>query len=157
MGRQSYTKLPIPLESAFKDVESIGDYLLQLVDDLNDRFEVLYSDATGQSQSISQTALTFDSGELASTPLLGAGVVFQLSAPTAATIPGFAGGYGSRVVVIQNTSHLSYTIPHECTTALENHRVTTRTGASLTITAGSGLVLIYDDVTSRWLPVCTQL
>lgn len=157
MGKQSYTKLLVPTKIELIDNDAVVDYLAQLVDDINDRFEALYAGATGQSESISQTALHFDSGELATTPMLGAGVVFQLSAPTAATIPGFAGGYGGRVVVIQNRSHLSYTIPNECTTALEAHRVTTRTGADLTITTGSGLVLVYDDVTSRWIPVCTQL
>lgn len=128
-----------------------------LITEVNERFARIDREATGRGHSISQTALVFDTGNLAKSPALGTGVLFQLSAPKAATIPGFAGGYGGRIVVIQNTSPASYTIAHEGTTALPQERVTTRTGNALTLTAGGGLVLIYDDTTSRWIPVIGQL
>lgn len=131
--------------------------LSDLVEDINDRFEALHNTATGRSESITQTALTTHTTGLATTPQLGVGVLFQLSAASALTIPGFAGGYGGRVVVIQNTSAYTYTLAHESGTAQAEHRITSRTGASLTVAADAGIVLVYDDQTKRWIPVCNQL
>lgn len=157
MAQRDYSPILLSSLHTIADFDQLHDFLSDLLDDINTRFEEVYNDATGRSQSISQTALTALAVGLADTPKLGAGVLFQLSATAALTIPGFAGGYGGRVVVIQNTSAYSYTIAHESGTAEAAHRVTTRTGASLTVAADAGLVLVYDDVTSRWIPVCTQL
>lgn len=140
-----------------ESVEDLKDVLFDLIDDINSNFDEAASTATGRGTTISQSALSFVNGELAVPPVLTTGVLFQLSAAQAATIPGFGGGYGGRVVVIHNTSAYTYTIAHESGTALPTERVTTRTGASLTIAANNGLVLIYDDTTSRWIPVCNQV
>lgn len=155
MSRRQYD--PIRFDDLRATEDDPIDLLNDLIIEINERFEVVYADATGRGASVSQTALTFTSTNLAAVPQLGAGVLFQLSAIKNATIPGFAGGYGGRVVVIQNTSIFSYTIAHESTTALPEERVTTRTGSSLTIAADGGLVLCYDDVISRWIPVCAQV
>lgn len=157
MRSREYTPILLSSVRHIDDFEQTREVLADLIDDINTRFSELYGDATGRSQSISQTALVSVATGLAATPLLGVGVLFQLSATAAMTIPGFSGGYGGRVVVIQNTSSHTYTIAHESGTALPEHRVTSRTGASLTVAAGAGLVLVYDDTTSRWIPVCTQL
>lgn len=133
------------------------EMMKELITEINERFEILADDATGRGASTSQSALTFVSGELAQVPVLGSGVLFQFSSQKNATIPGFAGGYDGRVVVIQNTGTFTYTIAHESQSALPAERVTARTGASPTLAANGGLVLIYNGVTSRWLPIGAQL
>lgn len=139
-------------------VEPDARTLIQdLVTELNERFNQVDRNQAGRGHSISQTALVFETGSLARVPQLGDGVLFRFSAPKAATIPGFAGGYAGRIVVIQNTSTASYTIAHESQTALPEERVTARTAASLTVAAGGGLVLVYDSTTQRWIPVIGQL
>lgn len=140
-----------------ESIDDVREALRNLIADLNDRFDQLSSDAVGISASISQTALTYTSGILANTPALGNSVLFQFSATQASIIPGFSGGYGGRLVVIQNTSSYAYTIAHESSSALAAHRITTRTKADLSVTSGAGIVLLYDQATQRWLPVCTQL
>lgn len=140
-----------------EDIEDIKDILADLIDDINAQLEEVSNPATGRGGGTANITLSFSSGELAVVPALTRGVLFRISAVQAATIPGFAGGYGGRVVVIQNVSAASYTIAHESTTALDVERVTTRTGSALTLASGAGVVLTYDDATSRWIPVCTQL
>lgn len=140
-----------------ESIDDVREALRNLIVDLNDRFDQLSSNAVGISASISQTALTYTSGILANTPALGNSVLFQFSATQASIIPGFSGGYGGRLVVIQNTSSYTYTIAHESSSALDAHRITTRTKADLSVASGAGIVLLYDQATQRWLPVCTQL
>ena len=140
-----------------EDVEDIKDILANLIDDINAQLEEVSNPATGRGGGTADLTLSFSSGELAIVPALTRGVLFRISSVKAATIPGFAGGYGGRVVVLQNVSAASYTIAHESTTALDVERVTTRTGSALTLASGAGVVLVYDDATSRWIPVCTQL
>jgi len=140
-----------------ESLDDVREAIRNLIADLNDRFDQLSSDAVGISASISQTALTYTSGALTNTPILGNSVLFQFSATQASIIPGFSGGYGGRLVVIQNTSSYTYTIAHESSSALDAHRITTRTKADLSVASGAGIVLLYDQATQRWLPVCTQL
>lgn len=131
--------------------------ITNLITEINERFETLYSGKTGRAVDRTQAALTFQSGNLTTIVNLGSGVWFDSTAPKAASIPGFTGGYGGRVVVFHNGSDFTYTIIHECTTILDQHRVKSRTGASISLAAGNALVLIYDDVQERWIPIGTQL
>jgi len=140
-----------------ESLDDIREALRNLITDLNDRFSQLSSDAVGISGSISQTSLTYTSGALTNTPTLGNSVLFQFSATQNSVIPGFNGGYGGRLVIIQNTSAYTYTIAHESGSALSTHRITTRTKADVSVVSGAGIVLLYDQATQRWLPVCTQL
>lgn len=157
MANTLYQSIFLPQIENIKTIDDVRDVLLDLLDDINARFESIYSDTTGQGDSISNTALTYSTGSLAATPALGTGVLFKLSATKNSTIPGFSGGYGGRVVVVQNSSAYTYTIPSECGSALPAHRLISRTGADVTMGSGSGLVLLYDNVQNRWTPVCAQL
>lgn len=157
MAAGIYQSIFLPRIESIESIEDVRDVLLDFLDDVNARFEQVFGDVTGQGESISNTALTYHTGNLATTPALGTGVLFKLSATKNSTIPGFSGGYGGRIVVVQNTSAYTYTIPSECSSALPEHRLISRTGADLTMGSGSGLVLLYDNLQSRWTPVCSQL
>lgn len=134
-------------------VELIKD----LINEINERFETLSAGKTGRPIDATQPALTFVSTNLTAVVNLGSGVWFDSTAPKAASIPGFTGGYGGRVVVFHNGSDFTYTIIHECTSVLEQYRVKSRTATSITVTTGNALVMVYDDAQQRWIPVSTQV
>lgn len=145
-GPDSRVQAPDPVE-----------LIKSLINEINDRFELVYTGKTGRPLDRTQTALTFQSGALTTVVDLGGGVWFDSTAPKAASIPGFTGGYDGRLVVFSNGSAFTYTILHECTSVLAQFRVKTRTAASLSLTTGNALVLLYDEFQQRWLPIGTQL
>lgn len=145
-GPDSRVQAPDPVE-----------LIKSLISEINDRFDLLYTGKAGRPLDRTQAALTFQSGELTTIVNLGTGIWFDSTAPKAASIPGFTGGYDGRIVVFYNGSAFTYTILHECTSVLAQYRVKARTAASISLTTGNALILLYDDRQQRWLPIGTQL
>ncbi|MCA9324613.1 right-handed parallel beta-helix repeat-containing protein [Candidatus Saccharibacteria bacterium] len=80
---------------------------------------------------------------------LGTGAVFRLTGTTQ-TITGITGGSDGRIITLINAGTGSATIADNSGSSSAANRITTGTGASITVPVGSGITMIYDSTASLW-------
>ena len=80
----------------------------------------------------------------------GAASLVRMHASAPITITGLAGGWAARRLRLQNTGGKEITLAHEHASSLAVNRMTSNTGADVTIAPDSFSELVYDATSRRW-------
>ena len=80
----------------------------------------------------------------------GTGAVFRLTGASAQTITGITGGTDGRMITLVNAAGQTAIISNNSGSSLAANRITTGTGADISLYAGGSVSLVYDSVASLW-------
>lgn len=97
--------------------------------------------------AITPVQITADQNDYAPTGFAMA-VTLRLATDTTRTLTGLAGGTAGRQLVIYNVGSFNLVLANENAGSSAANRFTT--GTSVTLTAGTGIVIQYDGTASRW-------
>jgi hypothetical protein len=80
----------------------------------------------------------------------GSGSLYRLTGATAQTITGIAGGVDGRRLTLINAGANAAIIANNSGSSIAANRITTGTGASITLPSGGSINLVYDSAASLW-------
>jgi hypothetical protein len=116
-----------------------GSGLIQGTGGLTIGGSVAYTKGTDYSTTGSQNNVNF-----------GAGALIRLTGASAQTITGIAGGTDGRIITLVNAGANAATLSNNSASSIAANRITTGTGADLTIPADASVKLVYDSGASLW-------
>lgn len=124
----------------------------QLVRAINTRFEKVAPSLA--SQPVNHSLVIGATNGIAANFPIGRGTWFRISAPSAVTLTGIAGGFDGRIIVLENLSQVTITLAHQSTSSVAVNRFYLRGLADITLTSGNAIAFVYDGVLQYWLRLC---
>lgn len=147
-----FTNIPAFTKDDVESMATLMDALNNMVRTLNTKLRDIFEPQIGQGPATTITPTITASGLINDAPV-GSGEVFSLATPQAVTWTGLSGNTAPRIIVLINTGANIWTFAHESGSSQAQNRFHMRSGASITVTAGNGLLIHYDAVLQRWIPI----
>jgi hypothetical protein len=87
---------------------------------------------------------------------IGSGTAFRMSSDASRNVTGLTGGSDGKLLIIRNVGAQNIVFTNEDAASTAANRITTSTGANITLAPNGTLTLMYDATSSRWFDIALR-